>query len=295
MNLSKPLCLLLCATLGACSKPEAPAAAPVPVPAPAAPAKPAPSADQRVEALLMRAVFGKAYRAASADALTQLAEPEQPGKRGNYVVNPVAHTILPNGETVLVANAQSAGADGDAESGHPVPGLLNVFFLKQTAAQWQVLKRQENIATLGASGQIGQAVWTRLGADLPALAMRHGDTAMGSSIEFLSLFDLGADTMRDLTESISIHSDNDGACQPDTDKCWNISGAWHFAPSAAGARYDDLLIDFSGESGEAKPHAELKEGDKVVRIVSKIHASARYAFDGKSYQLVEGENVVPGF
>ncbi|WP_317202183.1 hypothetical protein [Janthinobacterium sp.] len=290
----KPLCLLLlCAAASACSQAEAPAAAP---PAASATATAAPSADEQLAAQLMAAVFGKDYRPGHGDALTALPDSSDRKSIAPYVVTAVAQRVLADGTAVLVANAENADDNGEAESGHASPGLLNVFILKRDGAAWRVLKRHENVDTLGADGHFGEVLWLQLAPGKAGLGILHGDTAQGYTMQQLSLFDLGAETLRDLSNGISVHSDSEGACGPETDKCWDISGAWRFAPARGDSAYQDLLIDFSGHSEAAQADQAAPRGEATrARVRTAVHASARYAYDGKSYQLVEGENVVPEF
>lgn len=325
MNVSTPLSLLLaCSLLGACSDKTASApAAPAPVPAAApvaatpaeAPAADGPVAaksdemktpeararDSKLEAAMMLAIFGKNYRPDSDDALADLPDPDSKDAKADklsYVVSAVSHKLLPDGRAILVANAETANTEGSAESGHSSPGLLNVFYLapkgKPGGEAWQVVKRLENIATLGSSGQLGEVHWVMLGAGKQGLAIRHGYTGQGYTITQLALFELGADKVTELDGGIDLHSDNEGACGPEMDNCWLVDGNWHFAAARDGGAYDDLLIDFTGASRKIKPGVQVKEDQEPPRLITQMNGRARYAFDGKKYKLVEGKNIVPG-
>jgi hypothetical protein len=242
----------------------------------------------------MIAVFGKAYRSASNDAVVELPNPDNRNAVGSYVISPVATTVLPTGETVLIANAEDADDKGNPISAHASPGLLNVYFLRQEAGQWKVLRRHENIAALGSFGNIGDVVWTTLAPGKPGFGVVHGWTGQGYSLEALSLFDLADSNMHDLTgDTINIHSDNDSACGPESMECWNITGEWRLLPGKAGTTYNDLIVEFSGEKTYA-PQNGLQDGPREGgRVSKKILSSARYVFDGKRYQLVSGVNEAP--
>lgn len=321
MNVPSPLAMLLaCSLLAACSDKTAavPAqASAVTPPAPAALATP-PAADaaskgddmktpesrardKKQQADMMRAIFGKHYRADSEDALADLRDPDSKDASADklsYVVSAVSHKLLPDGRAILVANAETANTEGMAESSHASPGLLNVFYLaprgKPGGDSWQVVTRLENIATLGSSGQLGDVHWVRLGAARQGLAIHHGYTGQGYTISQLTLFELGADTVTELAGGIDLHSDNEGACGPETDDCWLVDGNWHFAPARDGGACDDLLVDFTGASRKIKPGVQVKENEEPPRLVTPMNGRARYAFDGKHYKLVEGKNIVPG-
>lgn len=289
--------LALTTLLSACSKPLPPApvqpavaATPAQAPAQAGPAPaPKPTADDKILALLMKAVYGEGYREATRDALVELPDPDDAAKKANFVIRPVAHTVLPSGETVLVANAEMAGDDGVAMTSHASGGFLNVFLMRQAGGNWEILKRHENVTSLGSHGSLGTVQWVQLAKDKPGLAVLSGGTWQGYTIENLSLFDLTADSMRDLAAQIQVHSDSEGGCDPEGDsKCWSITGKWRFEPPQAGAQYDDLHVDFSGESSTRVKAA------KAQRLAKKVSGAARYAYDGKVYKLVDGTNPVPG-
>lgn len=293
VSLTLSLSLLLCA----CSKPPAPAPATVAasVVASATPTSSTPANPKQDEAVLMQAVFGNGYRAERAEALAQLPDPDDRKAVGNYVVSAVAHTVLADGLTVLVANAEIADDDGKADSGHASPGLLNVFFLKQQAGKWTVLKRHENISAIGSFGQLGTVSWIKLASGKSGLAVVGGFTGQGYNTEQLTLFDLSETSVAEVADGIELHSDNQGACGPDTSECWDVSAKWSFVAPATPGPYDDLLLVFSGSSSVAREGSKPKPGaDDVERSVTPVKGRARYAFDGKSYKLVEGENLVPG-
>lgn len=267
-----------------------PAAQPVAEPTPAA----KPSAEDKAAALLMQAVYGASYRPATGDALAALPNPDDRTSPMHFVVSHVAHTVLPSGETVLVANAEFAAEDGTAQSAHANGGLLNVYLLRQESGRWNILKRHENVATLGSHGQLGTVHWVTLAKDKPGLAVLNGGTWQGYTVTNLAVFDLAAENMKELTgEQIQIHSDSDGGCDPEGDgECWSVTGKWRFEPARAAAAYDDIVIDFSGQT--SKGGAPNKGQGAAPRVEQKVSGTARYAYDGKTYKLVEGVNPVPG-
>lgn len=242
----------------------------------------------------MLAVFGKNYRAAGKDALADLPDPDDRKTTSSYVVSPIAATVLENGQTVLVANAEDADGEGQARSAHASPGLLNVYVLSKEEGKWKVLRRHENIAALGSFGNIGEVEWTSLAPGKPGLAVLHGGTWQGSTITLLSLFDLGSADMRDLSgEPVRIHSDNDDGCAPESDACWNVEGKWRFVSGKPDALYDDLLIEFSGEKSAPPKGDQAAKASEADRVSTKVHSTARYAFDGTRYRLISGTNVAP--
>ena len=275
------------------------AAAPVPVPATQpveaiASPKTEPSTEERFNASLLAEVHGDKYRAATRDALVDLPDPDDRKAVRRFVVSPVASTVLASGETVLVANAEVAGDDGTAQSSHASGGLLNVYLMQRDEnGKWQVRKRHENVTQLGSHGKLGSVEWTTVGAGKPGMAITNGGTWQGYTIQNLALFDLTADTMHDLAgPGISIHSDSNGGCnEEEYGKCWSVTGKWSLKEPKSESPYHDIVVAFDGQS---TTRDEEKAGQpKLPRVVKKITGTARYAYDGKVYKLVEGANVVP--
>lgn len=296
---SRTLILLLCGAIAACSEQSTPAA----------PQNGAQTITQKssgavvtrddagsLDARLMRAVFGPAYDAASRMAKVSLPDPDRRGKSALYFVQASAHTTLPDGVTVLAANALPPGDDGASapDPSHATQGLLNVFFVKQQAGTWSVVRRHENVGAFGSHGNLGAIRWVTLAAGKPGLAIGNFYTGQGQTIDQLALFDLGDAGLAQLAAGIDLHSDNDGACEDDTAKCWNVDGKYSFVAPRKPGPYDDLLIVFSGQI-EAGPENSVADRDNmtpVKRVTTPLRGQARYAFDGKRYTLVEGKNSV---
>lgn len=291
------LVALLVALVTGCSRdaaklaPPAPqAATPVAAAAPPAPAQ----VKQDSYADLMRAVFGTHYRPASADALADLRDPDNPTKPVRMVATGVGSTLLPTGETVLAVNADMAEADGTAVAGHSSPGLLSIYVLNQQEGQWRVLRRHESVAALGSSGQIGTVKWVQLAKGKTGLAVLNGATYQGATITYLALFDPTAEKITDLmAEDPAVYSGNGEDCGP-MPTCWDAKAEWRFEPGAA--VYDDLVLTITGHEDVAKDHdEEMVDGDKpIARIRKPLDGKARYVFDGRQYRLSEGENTIPG-
>lgn len=280
--------------LAGCSrKQSAPAAlASVQASAPSTAAAPPPASDY---APLMQVVFGAAYRAAQDDAVTDLPDPNQPGRKLHMALNAVDMQPLPSGDTVLVVAGQHANAAGDADSAHVDGGYLSLYLLRQEGKQWKLVRRHDNVASLGSSGNIGELRWIELAAGKPGIAMLHGGVWQGYAITLLSLFDPAAAQVRDLTGAILVHSDNEGGCGPSTRKCWQAEAAWRFEPAATPGGYDDLVLTFSGEERTARSApASPDQNEDVERDVRPFNGSARYVYERGAYHLREGVNPVPG-
>lgn len=311
--------------LGACSRsqPEqtaepATAAATAASATVAATPKTAPAAQQR--AALMQAVFKDGYRPAKDNALADLPDPDSRNRKLRMLLTPLTFTKLPTGELALAVNGEVADKDGEAIAGHASPGMLSMYLLRDNAGVWEVTSRHENVAAMGSSGKVGTARWVKQTNGLQLLAVEGGGTWQGYTLTSLDLFDPSAGQVRSLIqEGLRIYSGNEGACGPETAHCWEINARWHLAPSTNGAKYDDLVMVFSGHEekaidtkpadyrdaygggdeeapadAEAEAKAEPKSAATVVqRERKKVASTARYQFERGGYRLKSGANPVP--
>ncbi|SHH61604.1 hypothetical protein [Massilia sp. CF038] len=258
----------------------------------------------------MRAVFGAGYQSAANVGLAMLSDYDDRSERSVYYVTPVTHKLLDSGDAVLIVNAQLSSQNeddigkakiDDPLSGHGEPGRLNVFILRaQAGGGWSVIRRHENVAQLGSNGQFSGVQWPMLGTDRPGLAIEHGWMGQGYAIGFLALFDLSDPALPELTpEQSKLYAENEGACDEPKTACWSVVGTWRFDTAAEGAKYKDLVIDFSGAAPElaAKEEEASEEAAEPIAApepsTKKIAVTARYKFDGKRYRLASGENPVP--
>jgi hypothetical protein len=298
-------CLLLGILLASCREhPPAPAAAvpasaPVAAPVPAAASPSVPTAQQldaeaaalRERAVLMQAIFGDKFNSSSNEAPMQLGEPDRDGER-MYAIEPVAHSLLPNGDAVLVANALEVLPDRDGNRIHTEGGLLNIFIVRKREGRWRLLKHHANIARMGSWERIGKAEFVNLASGKPGLLMRFGSGFQQFSESAIGLFDLGADPIRPLAgEGIAVAASSPGCVPEELETCYEIGARWRFAASASGAAYDDLVLTFSGQDDSKKnARRKGKPGPLLPADLSSHNGSARYAYDGQHYVLVEGRN-----
>lgn len=280
--------------------PPASASAGRQVEAPPAPPKPAQRAAEATllqeRLVLMQAIFGQAYQAETSQATIEAAEPGRPGTR-RYALVPIAHTFLPDGDAVLVGIAGQTDEQGHATDFLLDAGLLNVFILRKVDGAWTELRHHANVSALAHQPGMNKAVFVNLAPGKPGLAMLAGFNSQGEERTLLSLFDLGAATLRDLAgEPIHIASGNRAGCNPSGPAtCFNIAGGWRFAPSAEGAPYNDLVLTLKGEEDikqRRKTHSP-DGGDYETAATRKLGGTARYAWNGSVYALVEGANKEP--
>ena len=279
----------LCQPLvSACSKKPAPVQPAASSPAPASALAGAPGD------ALMQTVYGKHWNAKLARAVTSLPDNEDRSQEHRMVVTYVAQSTLANGDTVLVTNAVPADENGEAMIAHVTLGMLNVYVLRNVGGTWETIKAHQSITRLGSSGSLGESKWVSLGKNRLGLAVLHGGTWQGSTIELLSLFDPQADVVTDLTDQVKIASDNEGGCDPDSElECWKTVGDWKMAPSLSGGRMNDIVIAFTHEASNQLKDAQ---GDATMTRDRKTsQMKARYVFDGKKYRLVSGNNPVRTF
>jgi hypothetical protein len=219
----------------------------------------------------------------------ELPDVEKRDELGLYRLEPVAMRELPDGRVVVVANAQMVDANGEAMVAHVTTGLLNVYILRKEAGQWKVEARHENVASLGSSATFDEVEWVTLGEGKPGFIVHHGGIWQGYSISLIAVFDLADGKLHDLAHDMSLSSENEGACGPETAHCWSVEGKWQFE-KREGAAYDDLVLRFTGYDEERPETAP----DSEERKRKEVKGMARYKFDGGRYVLIEGENIVPG-
>lgn len=267
-----------------------------PASAPTLEQREAEAADMRQRVVLMHAIFGDQYNPASDSAPMKLADVDHPDE-SMYAIEPVAHSFLPNGDAVLVANALVALPGRDGNRIHTEGGVLNIFILRKSEGRWTLLKHHPNIARMGSWERIGKAQFVNLGVGKPGLAMRFGAGFQQFSKSEMALFDLSADPIRPLAgDGIALASSSPGCVPEELETCYDIAATWRFSASASGAAYDDLVLSFTGQD-DSKKQARRKgqEGPVVAADITGHKESARYAYDGKSYVLVEGKNPVQDY
>lgn len=237
---------------------------------------------------LMRAVFKDAYDPQRGSALSSIAhakgEVDQPSR---FLIEIVSTKELADGRTVVIANAMPSDDKGEAQVGHVTPGVLNVYFLRRTAGQWEVLERRENVGSLGSSGHIGSIDWVELAPEKPGFMVTSVTIGQGYGYGRIEVFDL-SEGVRDLGGFASL-ADNSGACTEDTEECWEISGAVRVVDGDQPSPYRDLVIDFTSKKYTV---TEEKNGKQIEHLKSSVKETARYRFDGKQFKLISGVNPV---
>jgi hypothetical protein len=288
--------LLIAVSAAACSDKPPPAVPPLTsaakLPAGAAPLQ---STQQKIEAVLMKAVFGAHYRPASNDALASMPVPEnEGGGDAEYVVTAAASTVLSSGETVLVTSGEVADEQGQADSAMADGGQLSVYFLRQRDGKWTIVKRFENIASIGSHGSFGAVSWPMLGKDKPGMAIEGAIGNRGLAAETITLYDISNNTVRDASDgAIVTASSNEGDCVEELAmECWDTKGTWRMTPAKVPGAYDDLVMDVTGTRSTAP--GEHREEATGPRVSEKVRGVMRYAYDGKSFKAVEGEDLMHG-
>lgn len=288
-------CIVLLSLLSACSqKAAAPARPPAAVTPAAAASVAVPSVRPVSNDTLMKAVYGGSWYPSNHEAAVLMPESADREKSQPFVVTALAQSTLNTGETVLVTSGEPSDDEGNAMHVFANSGLLSVYLLRQIDGAWTVVKRHDSVKMMGSDGKIGKAMWVALGKDKPGLAILHGTDQQGF-IEFLSLFDLHADVMEDLTDGhLMTQSSNEASCNPDgNDDCFTTIGKWKLVPSRTVGALNDIAFTFDHEVSSRITDAAGKPTEFRQRKKTKV--AARYAFDGKHYQLVSGTNSVRGF
>jgi hypothetical protein len=290
--------LLVALLLAGCSRHDAPrpaAAAPAPRPAAVAQVERSMSTPVPARSLkdqkpladdLMRAIFGDRYQPARGMAVAEIEGGQQDSDW--YALTLVATTTLPDGRTVAIVNGAPSDEQGSDMTAHVSPGLLNVYLLRRDGARWTVLTRREGLEERGTFGSIGTVSWAQLGPGRPGFIVSGGGTWQGSTVSGSSVYDL-ADGVRSLG-GFGDHSDNAGACVPEMDDCWDVSGAAHFVDGGHPGPYWDIRVDFTGKHYTL---IQAPEGGQTEHVKTVVKQSASYRFDGNAYKIVAGVEPLP--
>lgn len=234
---------------------------------------------------LLEAIFQRDFRPEHDGALVEIKGTDEAPR---YLVTIVSITELADGRVAVVANAMPSSEDGKEQAGHSSPGLLNVYVLQHAAGAWQVLERRENIAAMGSNGHIGRIEWVKLAPEKQGFVVFSGGVWQGYSVSMAEVFDL-AEGVRGLG-GFRNHSSNAGACNEQTDECWEVTGNLRFVDSGSPIPYRDILVDFTGRKYTV---ANGKDDQGIETSKATIRETARYRFDGKQYELISGINPVP--
>ncbi|XLZ70281.1 hypothetical protein ABT364_27715 [Massilia sp. SR12] len=264
-----------------------------------------PDTRQQLELDVMRSVFGAAVRVASGQAQADLPEVGGAKPREAMTVIPLGVKILENGQAALVTAAiprDSAQAPGERPDG--LAADISAYLLEKVDGGWKVVRRHESIGGVGSHGETGDLTWLDLGQGRSGFALEGESANRGQTIRTLTLFDLGAKNMALLpSHSIRIHNDNDGDCEDERPRCWNVSGRWRLVPQQ-GAAPAALEVAFQGvleqraddAQPKAKPEGEPADyADEIPpRDKRQVKATARYALLEKGLRLLSGENIAEG-
>lgn len=233
---------------------------------------------------MLSLIYGTPAKPEDGFIYTDLPDPNRPGEKAAFLLFPVAMHDLEDGRLALVANAQHKRNDGKGFDSESSQGLLNVYLFVQRDGQWQEDRRHENVARMGQYGVLGDVEWTPLGAGRPGFALIHRYAQRGESKSRISLFDLGAPTLRDLTNGvIELASDNDDGCFDETAQCWSISSDWKMVENSEG-EYDDLLLTSHGYH-ESRPRGAKPTAARVR--TPKNGASVRYRYVDGQFRIAK--------
>lgn len=236
----------------------------------------------------MQAVFGAQYRPQTKDALVEMPMFENRKKIRFFHVVSLATSVLASGETVMVAESTySLDNAENIEQPGVIHAYITVYFLRQTQGKWTVVKRHENIAYRGLPERPGSVLFLMLGKDKPGLATVSAVSDEGCTHHRVQLFDLRDDPLRDLTnKGISSYSSwNSGCAGNDLEPDNETKGTWFLAEPKQPSAYHDVVMTFTS----ATTIMSGPEEQATKSIVTK-KSNARYAYDGKQYKLVSGDN-----
>lgn len=253
---------------------------------------PALSTREKINAMLMQAVFGVQYDGKTQEARTTMPDGEGSGAIADFIVTAAASTVLATGETVFVTRGEAIDEEGKTNASFATGGMMSVYFMRQRDGKWHIIKRHDNIQSLGSNGNFGGISWPMLGAGKPGMAVGSAYMTQGIDMEMITLFDISNNDVRDVSEGgFMISSSNNGDCDEDLAmECWETEGDWHIAAAKTPDAYGDFLMVVTGTTSTAP--GEHKEEATGPRVTEKVSGTARYVFDGKQYNSVSGADLM---
>jgi len=233
----------------------------------------------------MQAIFGGDYDSKAVNALAVIKDE---GEDGYFLMTLADATELPDGRTVVAVNGQPSDESRSDFAAHAAAGMLNIYILRREGAQWKVLARHENVASMGSFGNFGTLKWVNLGPGKPGFIVSSGGVWQGNMISGADVFELGEEIRH--VGGYSEASSNAGACVPGVEECWDVDSSIRFVDSPQGGAYRDILVDYKGKHYTV---TEGKDGHDVERLKTTVKQSMRLHFDGKEYVTVSGTSPVP--
>ncbi|MFZ6742793.1 hypothetical protein ACO0LC_06190 [Undibacterium sp. JH2W] len=213
------------------------------------------------------------------------------------------------------------------EAGHPTPGILGAYWFKRKADVWQLEKRDDQVAWLGAFGHFGAHHLQEVSPGQQVLAVDWSNSGMGQEMLAMALFKLDAQgispMLKDNDVLLDMSTANSNGCeermrQPigkkqrvrlndmDTEnpprQCFELKSKWSIAKGKNGP--GNLLIDGSakiyshkeiGKDGD--PNSD-NDGDTFTSFelsAQQLHGKQEYRYDAASglYKKISGKDLVP--
>ena len=258
------------------------------------------SKDEReaLTALLMQSAFGEKYDIKEKKARANLRDLEKRDERGPYELIAQEIYLLPDEQILLVANAQVVLDSGEVNDSHAAGGLLNLFWFRagEKLGTWKLSNRAENIDSLGSFGVFGRTQISRFADKQSMLTIESGGTWQGYTAGYRSFFHVTNNAVHALGY-ISTYSGNLGACDENTEHCWEITADWKLLSAQPGT-LPDLQLTISGVDENmpeklASSAASRESSPPVARLSKKVEGNALYRVKDGKYVLIQGKNTVP--
>ena len=241
-------------------------------------------------------------------------------------VNPALVVPINADRVALIVTGSPSDEKGNDNSSHVSQGNLGAYWFERRSGNWHPAGALPSFTWTGFSGDAGHVSVVQLGAGRQALAIENGSCWQGQCGQWLSLYELGTQSVTPLLEkdeSIQLESEDTGATascsalmeanpgsrhrisQEDYSTaygCFSVSGKWQIKPGST--QPGDLLIHFTGKQTAAQsvPTAtassttpEETPADEYLVTVSAVEGTLNYRFSNGRYRHASGENPAPGF
>lgn len=203
---------------------------------------------------------------------------------------------LDDTHAALLTQAAPVGDDNEALGCHACPGTVGAYFFEHTDAGWRLSAQQDAVANSGVEGRVGDTSVAKLAEGHYMMTAEWGSCWQGYCGTWLELVDIQNGRAKQLTPSVRLGVDNDGAhgaCSaldsptPEApadqapSECLDITSQWKFQGSK-------LVVHYAGRLSQLGK-------DKQLRPTQKVNQETVYDLAKGQLTLQSGNNPVPSF
>jgi len=211
-------------------------------------------------------------------------------------VSPHEVVRLDDTHAVMLTETVKVDDQGKPENAHVSGAWLGAYFFERSSDGWRLSARNDAVGYHGFMNSLGDLRVEHMAVRRFALLIISGSCWQGECGEWLTIYEIKADTLSQLVAGIPLSANNDGAdeaCRKglksrkpkkaQTKACYEISGEPRFATNIDANAPGELHIAFKGvRTGSAKNLRALRVDTTVI-----------YQYLGGVYVSTKGRNPVP--